>query len=408
MTRDEALHFWDGLEKWSKYGFNKSHSVEYAMLGYWCSWLKRYFPTEFICGSLTYGAKDKKSELVEEAYRLGLTLVLPKVGQSHHKKWTVKENQLWIPFIEVKGIGPSKAIKASKARASDSKNIRKFYSKKSKTIERFTGAFGELLDKIGAYELSTTFNVGDEVKDLFDFRVTANPREEYKNLYSMFRNNLRLSYLDPVLQGEYKVIRKLTKNLNIIRRADKTFVRHRELAQCELCDLVNECKAPVQPSPGRLNIMVVGEAPGPDEDKERIGFIGRSGNKIWTYLADKGYNRKLFHVTNVAKCYPSKSRKPNKEQMQICGKHYLEKEIEWIRPRVILAFGNTCLEYFMGQKAGITNMSGKVQWIEKYEAWFVWCLHPAATLHNPDNKTYYEAGMKSFCKLLRALRVKKK
>lgn len=409
FTRREALHFWDGLEKWSKYGFNKSHSVEYAMLGYWCAWLKRYFPTEFICGSLTYGAKEKKTELVEEAYRLGLTLVLPKVGQSHAKKWMVNDKQLWIPFEEVKGIGPAKAAQAANAKNnSGSKNIRKFYSKKTKVVERFGGAFGELLDKIGAYEPPTTFNVSDEVKDLFDFRVTANPREEYQNLYGLFRNNLRLNYLDPVLEGDYKIMRKLTKNLDIIRRADKTFVRHRELNDCKLCELIKECKAPVQPSPGRLNIMFVGEAPGPDEDKQRIGFIGRSGEKIWSYLKSKGYPRELFHVTNVNKCYPSKSRKPNKEQMAICGKHYLEKEIAWVRPKVVLAFGNTCLEYFTGQKSGITSMSGKIQWLDKYEAWFIWCLHPAATLHNPDNKAFYDAGMKSFCKLLRALRVKKK
>ena len=409
FDRQEALRFWNGLEKWSKYGFNKSHSVEYAMLGYWCAWLKRYFPTEFICGSLTYGAQDKKHELVEEAYRLGLTLVLPKVGQSHAKKWTVRDKQLWIPFIEVKGIGDVKAAQAAAATGnSGSKNIRKFYSKKTETTERFGGAFGLLLDKIGAYEPPTTFNVSDEVKDLFGFRITANPREEYKQLYSLFQNNLRLSYLDPILEGDYKVMRNLTRHLDIIRRADKTFVRHQELSKCDLCDLINECKAPVQPSPGRLNVMVVGEAPGPDEDKERIGFIGRSGEKIWSYLKAKGYVRELFHVTNVGKCYPSKSRKPNKEQMNICGNKYLAKEIEWVRPKVVLAFGNTCLEYFTGQKSGITSMSGKIQWLEKYEAWFVWCMHPAATLHNPDNKAYYEAGMKSFCKLLRALRVKQK
>ena len=405
FSQDEAKEFWRVLEEWAKYGFNKAHSVGYAILGYWCSWLKRYFPTEFICASLTYGAKDKKSELVEEAYRLGLILVLPKVGRSHATKWTIRNNQLWIPFFEVNGIGPMKANKAANAKTVN--NIRKFYKKKdAKDIQRFSGAFGELLESIGSYEETISFNVSSEVKDLFKFRVVANPKDEYKKLYSLF-GTIRLNHLDKVLDGDYKTMRKLANGMRIIKRNDKTFIRHRDLINCELCALANECKAPVQPSPGKINIAIVGEAPGQEEDEQRIGFVGRSGEVIWTFLKARGYEREMFHITNVNKCYPSQSRKPNKEQIRICGNAYLKKELDWIGARVVLAFGNTGLEYFTGQKSGIIAMSGKVQWLEEYSAWVVFCLHPAAMLHNPDNKMYFETGMKNFCRLLRSLRVKK-
>lgn len=405
FTKSEALEFWAGLEKWSKYGFNRSHSVEYAMLGYWCAWLKKYYPTEFICGSLTYGAQDKKHELVEEAYRLGLTLVLPKVGISQANEWMVKDNQLWIPFIEVNGIGPVKAEQASKAK-SNIKNIKRFYSKKkAKEPERFTGAFGDLLNTIGAYEPPSTFNVTDEVKAMFKFRITANPRDEYAQLYRLFGGKIRLDKLDPILEADYKVLRKTTKNLGLITEND--FSRHRDLHNCNLCELIHECKGPVQPSPGKYNIMIVGEAPGPEEDKQREGFVGRSGDKVWDYLAKKKYTRDLFHVTNVNKCYPKESRKPNKEQITICARNYLEKEISIVKPKVILSFGNTGLQFFLGQSSGITSMSGKTLWTEKFKSWIVFCMHPAASLHNPDNKIYYEAGMKRFCKVLRSLRLPK-
>ena len=406
FSRKEALVFWAGLEKWSKYGFNRSHSVEYAMLGYWCAWLKKYFPTEFICGSLTYGAQQKKSELVEEAYRLGLTLVLPKVGESHATEWTVKENQLWIPFIEVNGIGPAKAKQAARAKASKA-NIKRFYSKKkAKEPERFTGAFGELLNTLGAYEPHAKFNVTDEVKALFKFRVTANPRDEYFHLYRLFGRKLRLDRLDDILTADYKVMRKMTKRLGLIT-ANK-FMRHKDLHKCSLCELIHECKGPVQPSPGKYNVMIVGEAPGPEEDKQREGFVGRSGDKVWNYLDKKGYARALFHVTNVNKCYPKQSRKPNKEQIALCAGQWLAKEISAVKPKVILAFGNTGLQFFLQKNSGITDMSGKTMWLEKFQAWVVFCMHPAASLHNPDNKIYYEAGMKRFCKVLRSLRLPKK
>lgn len=408
LSKQEALGFWNGLEKHAKYSFNKSHSVEYAMLGYWCSWLKKYFPTEFICGSLTHGAKDKKAELVEEAYRLGLTLVLPKVGISHANEWRVKENQLFIPFEEVNGIGPKKALQAAQAKIVTN-SIKRFYKKKKKEeVEKFGGAFGDLLNSIGAYEPHSTFSVTDEVKKLFKFRITANPRDEYSNLYRMFGGKLRLDQLDNVLEADYKTMKSVGKKYNLVHKSESNFTRHKDLSDCELCDLINECKAPVQFSPGLYNVMIVGEAPGKDEDKQREGFVGRSGDNVWNYLKAKGYERKLFYVTNIGKCFPSKSKKPNKEQIDICANKYLWREIQEIQPKVILSFGNTGLQYFLGQKSGITDMSGKTMWLEKFKAWVVFCMHPAASLHNPDNKTYYEAGMKRFCKVLRSLRLPKR
>ena len=402
FNRSEAINFWDGLEKWSKYGFNRSHSVEYAMLGYWCAWLKKYFPTEFICGSLTYGAQDKKAELIEEAYRLGLTLVLPKVGLSHATKWQVDDRRLKIPFIETNGIGPKKAEQAASAKPQKN-NIRKFFQKGAEEqIEKFGGAFGELLDKIGAYESHERFNVTAEVKDMFKFRITANPTVEYQKLYTLFNNNLRLNYLDPVLEGDSRVLKKLTKRKGIIQQVGFEY-KNKNLTGCKKCSLRKECLAPVHSSPGLYNIAIIGEAPGKDEDEQREGFVGRSGEKVWQYLAKYGYERPFFHVTNVAKCYPKDSRKPNADQIGICGRTYLDKELKKVQPKVILAFGNTGLYFFTGQKTGIMSMSGKVQWSEKHNAWICFCMHPAASLHNPDNKVFYESGMKSFCTLLRSL-----
>jgi DNA polymerase len=175
---------------------------------------------------------------------------------------------------------------------------------------------------------------------------------------------------------------------------------------CNACELRNECTSPVSHSYGIYNIAIIGEAPGPQEDKEKVCFIGASGKKVWQSL--KPYPRKLFHVSNVNKCYPSKSRKPNREQIDKCSQLYLDKELRELKPILILSFGNTGLQFFKDQKTGIMSMSGKVEWNEKYSAWVVYCLHPAASLHNPDNITYYRAGMKRFKQMLRSLGCPKK
>lgn len=405
FDKSEAKEFWRGLEEWAKYGFNKSHSVEYALLGYWCAWLKKYYPTEFICGSLTHCAKEKKKELVEEAYRLGLSLVLPKVNISKPINWVAKNNKLYIPFIEVKGIGDKTAYKA--AVTVDKKGVRKFFKKSAKnSTPHHGGKLGNILQEIGAYEAKEDAMITEKIKNYFDFRIVTNPRENYQKLYKLYKDKIRLDRLDPVLEGDYKELKTLQEIRHDIIK-ERSFQGHPKLHLCELCELRGECTSPVPPSPGKFNIVVCAEAPGPKEDKQGEGLVGPSGDKVWTWLRKRKLFREMFHVTNINKCYPSSSRKPNSKQAKTCGSQYLEEEIRQVKPIVILAFGNTSLEYFTGRKSGIMELSGKVQWHEYYGSWIVWSLHPAAVLHNPDNEGYFIAGMKSFAKTLRALGIKK-
>jgi DNA polymerase-3 subunit alpha len=407
FSESEAEEFWKALQEHAKYSFNKSHSVEYAMIGYWCAWLKKYFPTEFICASLTYGADNKKKDIVEEAYRLGLTLVLPKVGISQPLTWTAQGQRLYIPFIEVKGIGEATAVKAaSNPESSKSKKgIEKIFNKKVKKKKnaQHSGKLGEILKKIGAYDgQEGDGQISSEVRGLFDFRVVTNPKSNYSKLYSLFDSRIRLDRLDEVLSADTssKYFQKLVAGKTIA--ATRSFRGFKGLLACDRCSLRAECTRPVPPSVGRYNFMIVGQDPGYEEDEEGEGFIGRSGRKIWKTLGKK-FPRKYFHVTNVNKCYPSKSRKSNPKQVKVCSRKWLRREIKQVRPCVILAFGANAMQYFSGRSSGITQMSGKTMWNEEHGAWVVYSVHPAATLHNPDNEQYYKAGMKTFKKLIKLL-----
>jgi DNA polymerase-3 subunit alpha len=402
FSHEEAIRFWAGLEKHAKYSFNRSHSVEYAVVAYWCAWLKKYYPTEFICASLTYGAEAKKKDLIEEAYKLGLRIMLPKVNKSDARKWKAFHGKLYIPFNEVKGIGDTRAIEASNGPQINENGIDKWFGKKIKRKRppaKIGGMFGELLDLIGAYDENNP-EITNEIKKLFNFRIVTNPKSEYKKLYQVFNNDLSLNRLDAALEGDNKILRELVKKNSPLCRTK--FSGHKKLIQCEKCELIDECKAPIGPSPGRYNVAIVGEAPGPIEDKDRELLVGKSGRKIWASL--KPYKRELFHITNVVKCHPSKSRKPTPNQIKMCSS-WLDKELKMIQPILILSFGNTGLQFFRNQNSGITGMSGKVLWNEHYGAWIVYCLHPAAAMHNPDNMVYYKNGMKRFKQLLRIFSV---
>jgi DNA polymerase-3 subunit alpha len=171
--------------------------------------------------------------------------------------------------------------------------------------------------------------------------------------------------------------------------------KNNEVKNCSGCDLKSECKAPVVSSTGKYNIMIIGEAPGKEEDREGVGFVGRSGELVWNSLSKKNLKRNMFNITNVVKCFPSKTRTPTNKHIKSCSK-WLTEEIENIKPCLILAFGNTNIKFFTEEESGIMAKSGTTEWNEKYGCWICWCIHPASVLYSPENNELFSRGIKNF------------
>lgn len=372
----EAEDFWQMLEAHASYSFNKSHSVAYAMLAYWCSWVKHYYPTEFICAALTYSPESKKEELVREARRLGCKVMLPQVGVSQADKWIVKENVLYAPFLEIKGIGDKGAQQCVDSK--QSKSVSGFFAAKN-TVVRST-KITKILNDIGA------FGNTPQAKDLqsyFTFDIDLVRSDNYIKLQRLTRGHS--NNLDDLISMNFFM-------KGLIRTASFS---DRSLADCTKCPLRQECKGPVLPSEGKFNMAIVGEGPGKEEDEQGKGFVGRSGDLLWGELDKYDLPRELFHVTNIVKCYPRLTRTPTMEQINIC-KPWLLNELKMIDARFILAFGNTGLKALAGRDKGIMDKSGTIEWIEDIGAWVCWCVHPSAVLHNPNNKQIFFDGIKVF------------
>ena len=403
FNKKEAKVFWNGLQAWAFYGFNKAHSVGYAMLGLWSAYLKTHYPTEFICASLTYGASNKKTELVEEAYRIGLSLNLPKVGISESFNWVAKKKRLFIPFIEVKGIGD--VIAKQITNPTTKNNIHSFFGNENvQQINRFSGALKKILDEIGAYNFNQKdIQVSDKVKSYFDFRVVSDPKQHYRNLFLVFKNNLRLDKINDATNGGIKLIKNANSYRRLIKNTSETKNNLDKILSCTKCQLRDECLAPIPPIPGKKNIFIIGEAPGKQENEMGELFVGGAGKILWKSL--KKYDQNIFYKTNVVKCFPSVSKKPNKKQIEICSDMFLKKEIDRFKPKVILAFGNTSLYFFIGQESGIMKMSGKTLWIEEFACWVVFCIHPASTIYNEENTPIFKKGIKAFKQILNVLKI---
>jgi len=151
LTEKKAKEVWKTISTFGKYGFNRSHSVEYSVITYWDMWLKTYYPREFLACCLTFGNKDHFRGYIAEAKRAGAVLRLPKIGISDATSWIVdKDGQLFAPFTSINGIGDNVAKLIAEHKPIKGKG---FFTKTStkreiKGIGKTTLA---ILDKIGAW-----------------------------------------------------------------------------------------------------------------------------------------------------------------------------------------------------------------------------------------------------------------
>jgi len=170
LTENEAEGLFETLEDFGGYAFNKSHSVAYSMIGYQCMYLKVYYPTEFICASLTHASEDKTEELVKEAYNFGLEVIPPKVGVSDSIKWIAKDNKIFAPFVEVKGIGEKTAIKLMEHKK-PKVSMQKGFFKTSRTIasKKKKTKVEQILGDIKAYDLKDNNLDSSVINKYFSF-----------------------------------------------------------------------------------------------------------------------------------------------------------------------------------------------------------------------------------------------
>lgn len=154
---------------------------------------------------------------------------------------------------------------------------------------------------------------------------------------------------------------------------------------CQGCDLAKS-RTNVVFSDGVPNhkIMLIGEAPGYWEDVKGIPFVGKAGQLLDKILASVGFTRKDIYICNTIKCRPHENRNPLPEEKQACYK-YLEKQLDILRPKIILVCGNVALNTMLPAERGITRARGK--WFDgPYGAKMMPIFHPSYLLRNDSRQ----------------------
>lgn len=130
-------------------------------------------------------------------------------------------------------------------------------------------------------------------------------------------------------------------------------------------------------------LMFIGEAPGADEDTQGEPFVGRAGQLLTKIIEAIHFKRSDVYICNILKCRPPNNRKPTPEESELC-KPYLKKQIELVKPKVIVCLGLTAAENLLGTKEAMGKLRGRVMEYEGVPVMITY--HPAALLRNPNWK----------------------
>jgi DNA polymerase len=153
---------------------------------------------------------------------------------------------------------------------------------------------------------------------------------------------------------------------------------HKEIRHCQKCELARYRNQAV-PGEGAedTDIMFIGEAPGWHEDQSGRPFVGPAGKFLEELLSLINLNRQQVYIANVIKCRPQENRDPLPQEMLTC-RPWLERQIELIRPQIIVTLGRYSMALFFPQKS-IGKIHGTA---EKHDGIIYYAMyHPAAALH---------------------------
>lgn len=158
-----------------------------------------------------------------------------------------------------------------------------------------------------------------------------------------------------------------------------------EILRCSKCSL-SKTRNHVIFGEGNVNapILIIGEAPGRDEDLTGRPFVGKSGQLLDKILAACGFTRQEHvFISNIVKCRPPDNRVPSPLEAEICIP-WLFKQIEIINPQIMILLGATALKYMAGPEHRITRERGN--WISLHGRLAMPVFHPAALLRDPALK----------------------
>ncbi len=333
MEPRKAEELWNKIEGYAAYSFNRSHSVEYSLISYVAMWLKVYYPAEFFAAALTILKEEKLDGLIVDAGKRGISIVPPDINISTGVFEILNDTTLCIPFPRLKGISDNTTNAILKAREAGP-----FKSKDDLTARverrRCNVRHVDVLDKVGAFARIESGSLPathpDRIKD-------------------------QIELMPGLVADTVPVSRDMAAD-KVTERALASLVM--EWRGCEKCELAKGCHP--KPMLGRAaKFMVITD--GPTNSEEAADQLTRGANFAFLSeaLALAGLNKQDAYWTTMVKS-PKMGKQYTAEQVSNCSE-WLRREIELLKPPLIVALGSNAANFLVGKlKGGAMEHTGKV------------------------------------------------
>ncbi len=183
------------------------------------------------------------------------------------------------------------------------------------------------------------------------------------------------------------------------RKVNRLELLASQIRVCEKCPL-HESRTLAVPGDGKptAKVMIIGEAPGKEEDESGHPFVGSAGRFLDSVLEGTGIDRDDLFITNTVKCRPPRNRTPRKGEVDTCTANYLFEQVELIDPKLIMLLGSVAAKKVLGVKS-VTEARGRV--IERDGRKYLVGYHPAVRFYRED---LGEKVKEDFAQLKRELR----
>ncbi|MCL1798104.1 MAG: uracil-DNA glycosylase [Eggerthellaceae bacterium] len=144
-------------------------------------------------------------------------------------------------------------------------------------------------------------------------------------------------------------------------------------------------------------VLIIGEAPGKNEDLQGEPFVGAAGQYLNELLAFAGLERKDVFIANVLKCRPPNNRDPLPEEIETCSP-YLREQTRIINPEFIVTLGNFSTKFILKTEVGITRLHGTLQQTGRFKVFPI--FHPAAAIYDRSKREVMEQDFRTLRRLL--------
>ncbi|WLR90869.1 DNA polymerase III subunit alpha [Shinella zoogloeoides] len=373
-TPEWAGQLFDKIEGFAGYGFNKSHSVEYTLISYQSMWLKTNYPVEFFAAALSLMDEDKLPGIIKDASRFGIDVSMPDINISTDRFEIATDVRLVIPFQRIKGISGNTTGAILEARKSGPfKNKADFLARVEK--RKCNVKHQDALEKVGAF---SRIEVGSlpatdpsRIRDLIELipgLITANVPVNRD-----LDNGKEAKEDIGVLAAEYRE-------------------RHGPGGSSD--------GMPVKPAFGRsARFMLIQDCPGAQE--EEVGMMG------WSQSVNAVIDAMSVHDLAREDAYWTALVKRTKAEKQLTAEEvstyapYLQREIEILKPPVIVLLGSTVVrQFFPDFKGKASDAAGKVVYSKELDANIVIGFNPGEIYFSPEKQKNLEDVFHSVVDLL--------